>query len=171
MVFSLASAILRLRLLYRLLLDNVEHLTLDGLLLEDEAVLVPDEVGSPGVDVVLLHATLEQPDDVSVVWILSEAQTSAVVHELFEFFWLVATEIFNGRFLLLFLDIGILFGLRPTRESLPRQRALQEVEDDMTNGFEVIPSGLLVPQMGVERGVTCSTSQVLTVTEWDVLAV
>ena len=41
----------------------------------------------------------------------------------------------------------------------------------MTDRFEVIPSGLLVAQMGVERGVTSSTSQVLTVTERDMLTV
>jgi hypothetical protein len=33
-----------------LLLDDVEHLPLDGLLLEHKAVLVPDEVGVLGVE-------------------------------------------------------------------------------------------------------------------------
>ena len=39
-----------LRLLVGLLLDDIEHLALDGLLLENQAVLVPDEVRSARVE-------------------------------------------------------------------------------------------------------------------------
>ena len=40
----------------RSLIDDVHHLPLDGLLLQNEPVLVPDEVRRLGIDVVLLHA-------------------------------------------------------------------------------------------------------------------
>jgi hypothetical protein len=71
------------------------------------------------VDIVFFHAAFKQPDDVSVVWILSKTQTSAVVHELLEFFGLVLAELLDLDFLLLFLDVGILLGLRSSWESLP----------------------------------------------------
>ena len=58
-----------------------------------------------------LHAALEQSDDVTIVWILSERQASAVVHELFEFFGLISAKLFNFGLFLLFLDVSILFGL------------------------------------------------------------
>ena len=39
----------------------------------------------------------------------------------------------------------------------------------MTNGFKVISSALLVSNMGANRGVSCRASQVLALTEWNVL--
>ena len=93
------------------------------------------------------------------------------MHEFLEFVRLVTTEFFDGDLLLLFLDGGVLLGLRSTRETLPRQRATQEVEDDVTDSLEVITSRLLVTQMGVDRGIAGRSREVLAVTEGNVLAV
>jgi len=41
---------------------------------------------------------------------------------------------------LLLLDIVILLVLGATREALPGQLALDEIEKDVTNGFEIITS-------------------------------
>lgn len=71
------------------LLDNLEHLLLDEFFFEHQPIFVPDEVGLLRVDIVFLHAPFEQIDDVAVVWILSEAETSAVVHEFLELLRLV----------------------------------------------------------------------------------
>ena len=68
-------------------------MSLDGLLLQHESILVPNEVGVLRVVAVLLHAALEQADDVPVVRVLREAQASAVVHEFSEFFWLVLAQL------------------------------------------------------------------------------
>ena len=43
----------------RLLIDNVEHLPLDGLLLQDQSILVPDKVWIFSVVAVSLHAAFE----------------------------------------------------------------------------------------------------------------
>lgn len=75
------------------LVDDTHHLSLDGFLLQDQSVLVPNEVRRLLVMSVLIHAALEQLDDVPVVWVLGETQTSAIVHELSEFLWLVFTEL------------------------------------------------------------------------------
>jgi hypothetical protein len=62
------------------------------------------------------------------------------VHELLEFFGLVTAELFDGGFLLLFLNVGVLLSLGSTRESLPWKTTAQEVKDHMTDGLEVITS-------------------------------
>ena len=106
-----------------LLLDDIEHLPLDGLLLKHKAVLVPDEVWVLGVEGVTLHATFEKTDDVRVIGVLCETQATAVVHELLEFLRLIAAKLFNRCLLLLFLDVGVLLSLGPSRKSLPRKTA------------------------------------------------
>ena len=70
---SLLGGILSVRLgALLLLLDDAHHLSLDGLLLESEAVLVPDEVRRARIELVSLHAALEQANNVAVVGVLSE---------------------------------------------------------------------------------------------------
>ena len=101
------------------LVDDADHLALDGLFLEDEAVLVPYEVGRLLVKVILLHAALEQLDDVIVVGVLGEAQSSAVVHELAEFVWLVLAQLVNRGLLFLLLDGSVLLGLGSSWQALP----------------------------------------------------
>ena len=102
-----------------LLVDDIHHLPLDGLLLENQPVLVPDEIRGLCVNFVLLHAALKQVNDETVVWILGEAQISAVIHELLKLLRLVFAEFFNRNLLFLLLDIGVLLCLRSTWEALP----------------------------------------------------
>ena len=169
---SSSAALLLLRLLGgRFLLDNVEHLSLDGLLLEYKAVLVPDEVRAARVELVSLHAAFEQADDVPVVRVLSEAQAAAVVHELLELLWLVLAQLLNASLLLLLLDVGVLLSLGSSGKALPRETASEEVEDHVANGLKVVSSRLLVTKMGVDRSVSGRTSQVLAVSEGNVLAI
>ena len=108
-------------LLGRLLVDDAHHLSLDGLLLQHESILVPNEVGVLRVVAVLLHAALEEVDNVAVVGVLREAQASAVVHEFSEFFRLVLAQLVDRGLFLLLLDSGVLLGLRSARQTLPRE--------------------------------------------------
>jgi len=66
-----------------------------------------------------LHTSFEQIDDIAIVWILCESQTSAVVHKFFEFFRLVFAQFFNLGFLLLFLDVGVFLSFRSSWKTLP----------------------------------------------------
>jgi hypothetical protein len=93
------------------------------------------------------------------------------VHELTEFFRLILAELVDCHLLLLLFDSGVLFLLRFAWESLPWQRAFQEVQQDMSDALEVISSGLLITDMSVDAGVSCSTCQVLSVSEGNVFAV
>lgn len=160
-----------LRLLGGLLLDDIEHLPFDSLLLENQAVLVPDEIWSARVELVPLHAAFEQADDVAVIRVLGEAEATAVMHELLELFGLVAAEVLDRSLLLLLLDVSVLFSLRAAGQALPREGTAQEVKDNVTDGLEVISPGLLVAEVSVHGGVAGSTSQVLAVAERDVLTV
>ena len=78
-----------LSLLLRFLVDYTKHLSLDSLFLHLKPVFVPNEIWSFCVNAVSLHASFEKTNDITVVWILSEGKTSAVVHELLELVWLV----------------------------------------------------------------------------------
>ena len=152
-------------------LPYIHHLPLNGLLLKDQSVLVPDEIWELRVETVTLHAALEQVYDVAVVGVLGEAQTSAVVHEFLELLRLVLAEFLYGRFFLFLLDICVLFGLGSAWEPLPRQLTLQEVEDYVADGFEIISPRLLVAQVGVQAGVPGGACQIFAIPKWNVLAV
>ena len=154
-----------------LFLDDIEHLPLDGLLLEHKAVLVPDEVGVLGVKGVTLHATFEKTDDVRIIGVLGKAQAAAIVHELLEFLGLVSAKLLDGSLLLLLFDVGVLLSLGPSRKTLPWETTFQKVKDHMTNCFKVITSGLLVTKMGVDGGIPSSSSKVLAIPEGDVLTI
>ena len=67
-----SEGLVLLSLLNWLLVDDVEHLSLDSLLLENKPILIPNEVGLLGVVSVSLHAAFEQADDIPVVWVLGE---------------------------------------------------------------------------------------------------
>jgi len=88
--------------------EDFSHLLLDGFLLQHQAVLVPDKVGSFRIEAVSLHASLEQVNDERVVGVLSKAQAAAVVHKFFELFRAVSAELLDGHLLLLLLDVRVL---------------------------------------------------------------
>jgi hypothetical protein len=103
------SSLVGFLLLCWLLINNIRPILLDLLLFKHKSVFIPNEVRGLEVESMSLGATLEETNNVSVVWILGEGESSAVVHELSEFLWLVLAEFFNGHLLLLFLDIGVFF--------------------------------------------------------------
>jgi len=105
------------------LLECPQHVLLQGLLLENQTVLVPGKIWGLQVETVTLHARVEQVEDVPVVGVVREAQLSAVAHELLELLGLVLAEFLNGHLLLFSLNVVVLFVLGSSRESLPWERA------------------------------------------------
>lgn len=51
----------------------------------------------------------------------------------------------DRRGLLLFTNLFILLLVRGSLETLPRKRSSQKVEEDVSETFEIVPSGLLCP--------------------------
>lgn len=115
------------------LLQCSHHVLLEGLLLEDQPVLVPNEVGGLGVESVPFHAVVEEAEDVTVVWVVGEFEGPAVLHKLLELDGLVQTQFVNGDLLLLSLDVVIFFVFGPAGETLPGKGSSQEVEQYVTN--------------------------------------
>ena len=105
-----------------------------------QSVLVPDEVRLCWVHVVLLHAGLKQGDDISIIWILSKGEASAIVHEFCKLVRLVLAKLLDFDLLLLFLDVGVLLSLGSTRKTLPWERSFQEIQEHMTDGLKIISS-------------------------------
>ena len=121
-------------------MDHLEHLLLDEFFFQDQPIFVPDEIWLLWVDIVFLHAALKKTNDIAIIGVLGEAETTAVVHELLEFLRLVLAELLNLDLLLLFLDVGILLSLGSAGEALPWERALQEVEQHVTDRLQVVSS-------------------------------
>lgn len=93
------------------------------------------------------------------------------MHELFELLRLISAELLDGGLLLLLLDVSVLLGLGSAGQALPGKGSSEEVENNVANSLKIVSSRLLVTKMGVDRGVPGSSSEVLAVSEWDVLAV
>ena len=168
-IYLLKSVWCSLLLLF--LVKDLSHLLLDGFLLEGQSILVPDKLRGGLADSMSLHTWLEQTDDVGVVWILSKAESSAVVHKLGKFLGLVLAQFLDGDLLLLFLNVIILLLLGSAWKPLPRKWSFQEIEQDMANAFKIVSSRLLVSDVCVDGGVSCGTCQVFAISEGDVLAV
>lgn len=100
--------------------NNLHEILLECLLLQHESVLIPNVVRHLGVPPVLAHAPFEQSDDVGVVRLLSELEFATVVHEIFEFVRVTFAKLLYGDFELLLFDVGVLFVLGATGETLPR---------------------------------------------------
>ena len=160
----------RLAGLVRGLVDDAHHRLLECLPLEEKAVLVPDEVGCAQLEVVALHATLEEREDIAVIGICCKGETSAVVHVLFEFRGLVHAQLINSDLLLLALDVIIFLVFGASWEALPGQAAAQEVNQYVTNSFEVVSAALLVANVRADRGVPGGSCQVLALTEGNMLS-
>ena len=149
--------------------DHFLHLFLQSLSLQLQTVLVPDEIGNAGVEVVTLTALLEQVDDVVVVRLSCEAKSATVRHEFLVLRRVVEAKVIEGDFLLLALDCVIFFVLGASWEALPWQGSFKEIEQDVTNGLQVVSTGLLVTDVSADGGVSSCASKILALTEGNVL--
>ena len=145
------------------------HLLFELLTLSEKTIFVPAEVRDGKAELVTLHAGLEQGENVAVIWVLGERQSAAVVHELFEFFRLVQTEVVKSHLLLLSLDCSVLLVFGASRKALPGERAAQEVDENVTDCLEIVSSALFIANMRGNRGISSCTSEVLAFTEGDML--
>jgi len=109
-----------------------------------ELVSLPDKICRRRVNVVLLHAFSKKAKQVLIIRFLLELESPAVLHVFLKLFWTVLAHGFKGGFLLLFLNCSVFFILVSSRESLPRKRAFKEVEQDMTNAFQIVSTALLL---------------------------
>ena len=93
------------------------------------------------------------------------------MHKLFKFFGLVLAKVFDCDLPLFLFNVGILFLLVAPWKTLPWKRSFEEIQKHVTDCLQVVSPRLLVPNVGIDRGVSRRASQVLTVTEWYVLSI
>ena len=100
-----------------------------------ESVLLPGIVVNIGIELVSLHALLEEAHADLVVGFLLELEGSTVGHEVVELLGHALAELFECGLEFLLLDVLILFVLGLAWKSLPRKLAFEEVEQDMADGL------------------------------------
>lgn len=90
------------------LADDFHKVLLQSLLLQNQSVLVPYEIGHLRIPSILLHTALKEPQNIFVVRVLSELELATVVHELAEFLGVTLAQLIDGNLELLLLDIVVL---------------------------------------------------------------
>lgn len=150
--------------------NNVQHTVLQRLLVLAQSVLLPGEVKHLHVKLVAGETVFKHADALFVVGLLLEFERAAVLHELLELAGVTAAELLKRGLNLLLLDVIVLFSLASTRQALPRQRALQQIEQHVTDCFKIVASGLLDALVGVDAGIPGRAREVLAVLVRDVLA-
>lgn len=106
--------------------------------------------------------------EVGVVWLVVKTKRTGVVQVDGKLVGESTAENLGWSGHLLFHDTVVLLLLGSGLESLPWQRSTAEVEHDVSEGFHVVTAGLFDTQVGVDTGITGSTSQVLVLTVRDV---
>lgn len=134
-----------------LFLNDIKYAVLQGLLVFTQSVLLPREVEDLGVQIVAGQALFEEPDDVLVVRILLEFELPTVLHELLELDRVPLAKLFQRGFYLFLFDVIVFVVFVPAWEALPRERPAQEVEQDVSNGLQIVPPRLLDALVSVNR--------------------
>jgi hypothetical protein len=78
-------------------------------------------------------------------------------------------EILNRGCLLLLADLLVLLLVGSSLQALPWQTASQEVHEDVTQSFQIVPTRLLTSQVSVDTHVTRRTGERLALSVWNVL--
>lgn len=130
-------------------------------------------VDGPVEDIVVLEALTDEEvtedlAEVAVVRLVVEAERAGVVEIDGELVGESTAENLGGGGHLLLHDAVVLLLLGSSLESLPGKGATAEVEHNVAEGLHVVTAGLLNTQMGVDGGITGSTSQVLVLSVGDV---
>ena len=112
---------------------------------------------------------LEQAPQVGIVGAILEAQAPAVVQVGHEFTGRVLAEDLAGRGHPLLHDFLLLLLLRVRFQPLPGQGTTDEIRQDVAHGLEVVPPGLLDPEMGVHARIPGRAREVLVLPVGDVL--
>ena len=98
-----------------------------------------------------------------------EFESTAVLHKFAELARVATTKFFQTGLNLLLLDVVVLFVLRASRQALPRQLTLDEVEQHVANCFQIVTTRLLDTLVCSDRGVPSGTSKVFAILPGDVL--
>lgn len=98
---------------------------------------------------ILLDHVFEESFDVSVVWLLLEVEGEAIFHKLREFIREFSAELVHGNRRFLLENALIFLSLRRSFIVLPRQTSSHEVDQRVSERYQIIPTALLVVPLSV----------------------
>lgn len=116
-----------------------------------------------------VHQILENLPHIVVVGSLLEFEVSTVLQVSVEFFRHATRQRLDGGRDLLIFDSIVLVILVLALKTLPRQRSLQEVDENETDGLEVVTPTLLDAEMCIDTSIARRTRQRLVVLVGNVL--
>ena len=130
----------------------------------------------PIIDPITLEAVrqvqiFKECPQVGVVRILLVLQIFAVAHVVGELAGVAAREYVHGGVYLDLLDFLVLFLLGFGSQALPRQLAHKEVEEDVSDAFEVVSARLLDTIVGEVGGVASCAREVFAIFVRNMLAI
>mmetsp|Transcript_2859 Transcript_2859/g.10917 ORF Transcript_2859/g.10917 Transcript_2859/m.10917 type:complete len:231 (-) Transcript_2859:766-1458(-) len=108
---------------------------------------------------------LEQLSQIFVVWSVSESKGATVLDVLHKFVRNATAQCLDWCILLHVCHFSVLFLLCFCSHSLPWKRSLQEVYQNISEAFQIVPARLLVSHVGEYTGVSKSSCQRLSITE------
>lgn len=114
---------------------------------------------------------LEKGLKVAVIRLIFELEVSAIRKISDKFVGESLAKDFDGSAELLLHNLLILFLLVVGLHVLPGERSSQEIEEDIAQRFKIVSSGLLNTKMGIDTGISSGTSQTLTLSVGDMLAI
>ena len=117
-----------------------------------------------------LHALFKETDAGSIVGLLLELERAAILHKLPKLGWMTPAKLLKRSLDLLLFDRIVLFVFAATRETLPRERTLDQIEQDVTNCFQIVASALFDSLMGCDGCISGSTGEILSILVRDMLA-
>lgn len=144
-----------------------------GSLVAGAGALIQSTLHAPVEDVVVLvtladEEVAEELAKVGVVRLVIEAERAGVVQEYAELVGETAAQQVSGCGHLLLHDPVVLLLLGSSLETLPRQRATEEVHEHVGERLQIVPAGLFDTQMSVDGRVTSGTRQILVLAVRDV---
>ena len=115
------------------------------------------------VQPLLLRQLVQHLLQVLIIRLFFEIEVPAVLQVEEQLSRAALAQVFEGDGHLGLLDAPVLLRLAERRKILPRKLPFEEIEHDEANSFQVIAPGELLPEVGVDAGVTGSASETFVV--------
>lgn len=130
------------------------------------SVILSVALDAPIKDVVVLVALTnkevsEELAEIRIVGLVVETKGAGVVQKNTEFIGETTAEEVSGCGHLFLHDAVIFLLLGGGFQTLPGEGTAEEVHEDVSEGLEVVATGLLNTEMGVDRSVASRTSEIL----------
>jgi hypothetical protein len=136
------------------------------------SIILSAALDTPIKDIVVLitladEEISEELAEVGIVGLVIKAKSASVIQKDTEFVGVATAKEVSGCGHLLFHDAIIFLFLGGGFQTLPGESTAEKVHKNISQRLEVIPTGLLNAQMGVDRGVAGSTGEILVLSVWN----